>query len=265
MEKNKMDLLNTHAKNYIRAVMANLLHREGFVSSGEKDLHWYRVVNGSVLQTVYFYTHWKALPIFMSIAYGCHPLFIPPEYPSGIHKGSMLRSFEVMNPGKVIGKKGENISNSIFAPDACVSCPDDSYRGCDILTSILEKLNAIQTIEQCYTEHKHRYIHVAELLKLPPDETFCRISVDFMDEVAYMADEELYPYCISRINGELERYAKAQETRNLWKIEKYELSALTHLRTAIIDQRRKEYLTYLQERQSQSIRQLKRKVKDIII
>ena len=265
MAKIKTDILNAHAQNYIRAVMADQLCREGFVSRGEKYLHWYRVVNGSIMQTVYFYTHWKALPMFMSIAYGCHPLFIPPEYPSGIYMGSMLRSYEVMNPGKVIGKKADNISNSIFAPDACVSCPDDPYRGCDILSSILEKLNKIQTIEQCYTEHKHRYIHAAEMLKLPAEETFCRVSVDFMDEVVYMADDELYPYCILRIIGELERYTKAQENRNLWKIEKYELSTLTQLRAAIIDHRREEYMIYLQERQAQSIMQLKRKVKGIII
>ena len=264
MGKHKIALLDAHAQNYIHTVMSEQLHRGGYANKGGKVFHWYRVVDDAVLQTVYFYTQWKAMPIFMSIGYGCHPLFIPPEYPSGIQV-SMQRSYEVVNPGRVIGKRGQNISNSIFSPEAAVMCPNDQFRGADILTSVLELQNGIRSIEQCYAMHKQRHIDAAEQLRLPSQETFRRVSVDFMTEAAYFNDTELFPVFIPRINSEIDRYTKAQASRSLWNIEKYELQAYLQLKKAVIEQQREDFLAYLQERQTNNTIMLKRKVKDIIL
>lgn len=264
MDKNKTALINAHAKNYIHAVMSEQLHRDGYARKGEKGFHWYRVIDGSFLQTIYFYTQWKAMPIFMSIGHGCHPLFIPPEYPTGLQV-SMQRSYEVVNPGRVIGKRGENISNSIFSPEAAVMCPNDQFRGGDILASVLEMQNGIHTIEQCYAMHKQRHIKVAEHLHLPSEETFQRVSADFMTEAVFFDDTELFPVFIPRINSEIDRYTKAQESRQLWNIEKYDLEVFLHLKKAVIEHQREDFLIYLRERQTDNIAALRRRVKGMII
>ncbi|MBQ3505023.1 MAG: hypothetical protein IJA75_10040 [Oscillospiraceae bacterium] len=261
MAQDKMKILNEHAKNYIHAVMADSLRQEGYVSKDEKDLHWYRVINGDVLQAVFFYTHWAALPMFMAIGYSCHPLFITPEYPKNVHMPSMLRSLEAVNPGKQLVKQN---GNTVYSPDAAITCPADHFRGADILESILDQLNDIRTVEQCYAVHKQRYRQAAELLNLSREEMYHNLSTDFMDEAVFLDDQELYPYCSACIPKELARYARAQETRKLWNIEKYELNALNHLKEAIIDKKREEHLAYLQERQEINIRQLKRRVKGCI-
>lgn len=261
MTKEKNAIINEHAQSYIRAVMADHLRQKGYVGKDGKDLQWYRVVNGNVLQTVYFYTRWAALPMFMAIGYGCHPLFIAPEYPKGIHMPTMLRSLEAVNPGRQLAKQN---GNSIYAANAAITCPNDSFKGADILQSILDQLDGIRTVEQCYAVHKQRYLKAAELLDLHKEDMFQNISTDFMDEVVFFGDQELYPYCAARIIKELARYEKAQETRKLWNVEKYELNALRHLKVAIIDQNRDEHLAYLQLRQEENIRQLKRKVKGCI-
>lgn len=254
-------LLEEHARIYIREIMAERLCREGFVSRTGEGFHWYRVVNGDVLQAVYFYTRWAALPMFMAIGYGCHPLFIAPEYPKGIHMSSMLRSLEAVNPGKQLAKQN---GNTVYAANAAITCPDDAFQGADILQSILDQLNEIRTVEQCYGVHKQRYLKTAELLNLAKEEMYHNLSTDFMDEAVFLGDQELYPYCKAHILKELARYEKVQGTRKLWNVEKYEWNALEHLKEAIIDQKRDEHLAYLQERKEANIRQLKRRVKGCI-
>lgn len=261
MAKEKVNTLNEHAQNYIRTVMADHLRREGYVSKDGMDLQWYRVMNGNVLHAIYFYTRWAALPMFMAIGYGCHPLFIPPEYPKNIYMPSMLRSLEALNPGKQLVKQN---GNTVYSSNAAVTCPNDNFYGGDILESILMQLNGIRTVEQCYAVHKHRYQTAAKLLNLSKDEMYHNISSDFMDEAVFLDDQELYPYCTAQITKKLARYAEAQESRKLWNVEKYELNALIHLQEAIIDQKREAHLLYLQERQEINIRQLKRRVKDCI-
>ena len=261
MAHDKTKVLNENAQNYVRAVMADHLRREGYVSKDGMDLQWYRVINGDVLQAVFFYTRWAALPMFMAIGYSCHPLFITPEFPKGIHMPSMLRSLESVNPGKQLVKQN---GNSIYAANAAVTCPDDSFKGVDILESILDQLDGIRSVEQCYAIHKQRYLKAAELLNLAQEELYHNISTDFMDEAVFFNDQDLYSYCASRIQNELTRYEKAQETRKLWNIEKYELNALYHLKEAIINQKRDEHLMYLQQRQAENIRLLKRRVKGCI-
>lgn len=254
-------ILNEHAQNYVHEVMAEQLIREGFISKNGQELQWYRVVNGEILQAVFFYTQWAAMPILMGIAYSCHPLFITPEYPSGVHMRTMMRSLEAVNPGRYIMKQTNNM---IFSKSAAVTCPDDPYRGTDILSDIISKLNGIQTIEQCYAAHKQRYITAAKIVKLPPDELFWNISPDFMDEAVYINDQEMYPYCAKRIESELQRYEKAQTVRKLCNAEKADLEALYHLKIAIMEEKREEHLVYLQERQLRNIHQLKRRVKGCV-
>lgn len=257
MDKQKMGALNTHAQNYVRAIMAEELRQRGFVSKNGMDLHWYRIIDGKVIQTVLFYTRWAAIPIIMGIAYSSHPLFIAPEYPSNVYLSSMMRSREAVNPGRMIIKE-EN--NAVFLPDAAVTCPNDSFKGLDILLSILEKLENIKSVEACYSYHKQEYLSVAECLSVPRENAFKLISTDFMDEVVYVDDRELYPNCESRIITELQRYEKAQSVRKLWNVEKADIESLTRLRAAIMQNKRMEHLIHLQERANTNARRFAKKL-----
>ena len=252
---NKKTIANQHAQAYIREVLAEQLIQQGFVSRRGQDIHWYRVVNGEILQAVLFNTQWAALPLLLTISYSCHPLFITPEFPKSVHVSSLLRSIEAFNPGRYIFKQHNNM---VYAPDIAVTCPNDKYKGADILADTLSMLNSVSSIEQCYMIHKEHYIKVAEICNLPPEELFWNISPDFMDEVVYLNDVEMYPYCERRIISELNRLGKAQEIRKLHNVEKAELESLEHLKNAVIEGKRDAHLAILAERRLESIRKLKR-------
>ena len=102
---------------------------------------------------------------------------------------------------------------------------------------------------------------MAELVALPKENAFDRISADFMDEVVYMDDQELYPHCEKRITSELQRYERAQNIRKLSKVEIADRESLSRLRGAILENKREDHLGYLQERANQNLRQFQRKMK----
>lgn len=248
-------LVNQHAQVFIREVLADQLVQAGFVSRKGQDIQWYRVVDNSVLQAVLFNTQWATLPVLLTVSYSCHPLFIMPEFPKSVHVPNMMRSIEAFNPGRYLFKQNNNM---IYSPDAAVTCPNDACKGADILADILFKLNEVKSIEHCYNMHKAGRLKAAEICNLPPEELFWNISPDFMDEVVYLDDTEMYPYCRKRIVSELERYEKAQQIRKLWNVEKAELESLKSLKAAVLEGNRNEHLRVLEERRVESIRQLKR-------
>lgn len=262
MDKSRNQILNSHAQRYIREIMSDQLLTRGYVSRNNEGLHWYRIINGNLLQAVYFYSQWAAMPILMGIGYGCHPMFIAPEYPCGIHIGSMMRSHEALNPGRMIMKQA---NKGCYSNEIAVTCPDDAYHGADILTDILLRMDSVHSIEECYSMHKKARISVMQQLGLPESDAFRNISTDFMDESIYFDDKALYPCCISRITSELERYERAQTVRKLHNVEKADIEALMRLKTAILEDNRETHIHYLQEQERKNLSQLVKKVKGIVV
>ena len=123
------------------------------------------------------------------------------------------------------------------------------------------KLENIKSVEACYANHKQEYLTIAECLSIPRENAFRMISTDFMDEVVYVNDQELYPYCEARITTEIQRYEKAQAVRKLWNVEKVDAERLAHLNSAIIEHKRVEHMRYLQERMNMNARQFSKKLK----
>lgn len=261
MDKIKRTILNDHASRYIRGVMSEQLLDRGYISKNDEHLHWYRLVDGNILQAVYFYSQWAAMPILMGIGYGCHPLFIAPEYPTGIHMGSMRRSREALNPGRMLMKQQ---NRAHFAPDMAVTCPDDAFCGADILEDILSQLDQVHNLQECYQMHKRTHIEIIRLLELPEEKTFQNMSADFMNEVVFMDDRELYPHCIERIERELQRYERAQKVRKLVKAELEDIEMLNRLKSAIAGGEREQHLAYLQELQQSNMKKLLKKVDGLV-
>lgn len=263
MTKCNNTILTEHAQNFIRDVMADRLRKAGFISQNRKDIHWYRVVGGNVLQAIIFYSQWSALPMFLGIGYSCHPLFLTPEYHSGIrlvNSANARRSFEVFNSGRMVLK---DYNNACFSPEIAVMCPQDEYHGADILEEILSRLDAVRTPEQCYTFHKHRFSIVAEQLEASIERLYENISVDFMDEVIFNDDQEMIPYCKARIIHLEELYERIPKIRKLWKSELYDINALEHLRPAVFENKQEEHLEYLHAKEQANILELKRKIRGI--
>jgi len=261
MEKNKRLILNDHASRYIRAVMSEQLQNRGYVSKNEEHLHWYRLVDGDILQAVYFYSQWAAMPILMGIGYGCHPLFIAPEYPAGIHMGSMRRSREALNPGRMLMKQQ---NRAHFATDTAVTCPDDAFCGAYILEDILTRLDHVHNMEENYQMHKQTHVEIIRLLEMPEENTFQNMSADFMNEVVFMDDRELYPHCIERIERELQRYDRAQKVRKLVKAEVADMEMMVRLKSAIAGGEREQHLAYLYELQQSNMKKLLKKVDGLV-
>lgn len=255
----KMSIVNEHAQNYIRAVMADRLRSEGFVSRGGKDFHWYRLVNNDVVQAVYFHTQWAKLPLFMAIGYGCHPLFIAPEYCSGIRMAGVARSHEAVDPGRFIIKQG--ITNAPYSLSAMVTCPTDPAHGADILDDILSRIPHAPSIEDCYALHKQRLIDSAKELEVEPEKLYSNLSTDFMDEVIYMDDRQMYPYCEATLRHKFECFERGQAVRTLHPTEIAELNACKDIEQAILHGQRDHHLELLRQRAADNLATLKKKVK----
>ena len=189
-----------HAQRYIREVMAPRLREEGFCSFKGEDIHWYRLVNNEVLQTVYFVTRSQALHSFLEICYGCHPLFIPPVFQKSPYFHAMP-SYEQMNnrvPEKVTGRTPYGfqslqicgaINKPYRVPDVLIMCPEDRNKGLDILELVLPILDQATTPRACYEMHLNRRKDEIET-----GNTYA-MSPYFVDEVLFWEDEERYAYC----------------------------------------------------------------------
>ena len=259
-KKQQVDL---HVQRYVRAVMAERLRNEGFVSRDGRDIFWYRVIDNQVVQSVLFHTRWCEMPVIMDIGYGCHPLFLLPVFPNNAYVFAMTEGEEVFHPGKPLMKMGVP-SRFIFDENTWISCPDDLLRGADILDDILAVLNSVKTAQDCYKKHEELYVfrHFDEESQMM--RPYYSASADFMDEVVYWNDTRLYPCCEAVINRQLTSLAKNQSVRKLAKFELRRQERLLMLKNAIIEGNREKHLQFLEKQETKTIQLLERKVGIII-
>ena len=189
-----------HTQRYVRAVFADRLRQAGFVSYKGEDIHWYRLVNGEVVQAVYFITRHKTLGTWMDIRYGCHPIWIPcvfqksPYFAGNPDDTQMCYLLPEEIPGstsngydgttRLIGK-----SNAPYAEDALIMCPLDLNFGMDVLDRLLLLLDETTTPRACYELHKRVQGPVVERGSTG------LMSSCFVDEVLFWEDQALYPIC----------------------------------------------------------------------
>ena len=146
---------NDYAKKYIQAVFADRLRMEGFICPDDKLLCWYRIVNKSLIQSIYFFSRWPNIPLMMEIAYGVYPLFVTPFFFGDVHVSVPIND-ERFIPMRII-EPGSKQSYALFADDVLVYAPCSGTRGLYTLEQlILTQLNEVQTIEQCYCFHQEK-------------------------------------------------------------------------------------------------------------
>lgn len=238
--------LKQHAQRYIRAVMAEQLRKEGFVSKNGEDISWYRVINGKTIHAIYFFTRHKQLPMFLNIGYGCHPLFITPEFPQSPYFYAMPGN-EVIYPRYPIIKHANQFC---YSDDILISCPADEYKGSDILENVFLDLQEGRTERDCYELHKKWRSGAIT------NDIWFDVSPQFVDEVIYWNDEKLFSYCKNYIIGRTGLLEKAKERSKLGKKLNTELEYLQILKSALNDGKREVHLQLLAQRKLDTVRLL---------
>ena len=237
-------------QTYIRTVFADLLRLEGFISRDGEDLHWYRVVNSEIIQTIYFVAKSDSLALITWVGYGCHPLFTEPLFPSNIR---------IPNGGNLCPEiywEYPNIKspNTVFAENCPVLCPRDTYQGRDMLEDfVLSPFNRISSIENCYLFHRDFWFGKGlerlwgNQMLMPP----------FFDEAIYVDDKQVYERCLIQI----ERWEQewGQLTKRPAIFQKY-YNQMEKQKPVFQGEGRNEYVDFLINRANKNLRKIEQKI-----
>ena len=194
-------MLFEHTQRFMREVMAGRLRKEGFVSYKGEDIHWYRLVNNEVIQTIYFVTRHTSLQgNWFEFCYGCHPMFISPVFQKspyfyGMHSNEqMYYRVPELIPGSTFHGFHSLLLDGVWnrpyrIPDIMISCPQDKNNGLDILELVFPTLDKVQTPYACYEMHRSwREGRDNYGFGVEP-------ASAFVDEVIFWEDKELYEPC----------------------------------------------------------------------
>lgn len=248
---------NAHAKRFIQDVFADRLLAEGFRCPDDKLLCWYRVVNREIVNSICFYTEWSSMPLMVSIGYGIHPLFtlparIPSVYaPNRPLDAETFRNQELL-PNPDIGRCHMNM----YHPDAQVYAPEGGLGIYTLEGVLLPIMGKIQTIEDCYRMHKQQHMSHTNY---PVENRLGCTSVTFMDEAIYCNDADVFPYFAPFLEQRIRFYEQECENN---PANKAQHAALQHVRLqklALYEEKRVEYLDYLQQQKAVNIVHLKKK------
>ena len=193
--REKEQIVKEHIQRFVRAVYADVLRQNGFVSYGGEDLSWYRVSDNEVMHSVYFYTTRLSIPIFLDMAYGIHPLYQEAPLP--------VKPYVSMLPGasqEIARESTLGFPNGVYRDDILVNCSYDDF-GLNHLLDIFHKFNHASDLKNCYQTHRAFY---------EENEILHNMSVTLIAEAIYFNDTELYPLCLNRINDLVPRLQNAK-------------------------------------------------------
>ena len=247
MAKNKT-LVNIHTKNYVSEIFEQRLREEGFTCPDDKLLCWYRIRNGTLLDTVVFFSQYTVIPVWVRIYYEVSPFFIEPYYPR-----SAYQSFDILSRSDCYmdthPKGGANVSDTLaeYSDDIRVFTAAYGNRGLYSLTDeILPYFDSIQTVEDCYRSHKER--------------GYPSTSREFAEEVIYNGDTDIYPELLDRANYSVDLF----EALTLRKPNKKEYEqALQHwqqIKTALEEGNREEFLQILNQRAQKNVEFMRKRL-----
>lgn len=253
-----------HAQRFVREVFAERLRQEGFVSRKDEDIHWYRLVDGEVLQAVYFITHHAKLQSFFEIRYGCHPLHIPAVFQKSPYMYA-LPGYEQMNdaiPETIPGSTPYGFeplhlygmyNRPYRVPDVLIPCPQDKNNGLDILEKLFPVMNNLSSPYACYEQHKNR-----RKREIDNENTFS-MSTYFVDEVLFWEDKALYPFCMKYVADWSSALGKLQKDGKLTRRSDQEhLERLLVLWDVFAHDGREGYMQTLRHREQTNRRLLKK-------
>lgn len=237
-KKEKIQIIKEHTQRFVRAVYADILRENGFVSFGGEDLSWYRISNKQVMHSVYFFARDLHFPVTPNVAYGIHPLYqeapLPVKpyitmFPSG--------SWEIGMDGHLGVFVGES---GVYSQDILVRCNYTDF-GRKGLYDILQKFEAASDLRSCYEYHKACY---------EQDNLMHAISLTVISEAIYFDDKALYPLCLKRLDEMIETCRDAK-----LRLVKQNEPLVQECRNAILNDR-EAYLRLLSSREQAFIKKL---------
>ena len=237
---NNNQLQTEHIQRLVRALFADRLRQEGFVSYKNQDVAWYRLVNQEVLQTIYFYTIDSFIPVFMNIGVGCHPLYVEPKFTASV-RYSKDRNNEVRFQEKLF----VDFPLKSYSSDILVMCPAEEQKRMAIFENILKELEPIHSAWEAYQAHKAMY---------SKRRTFRSISTDFINEMIFYQDVEMYEKTLPDIEFLLKESQELSDMRSYAERGKILEIQIQAIRSGNYD----EVLAMIQQKRERVVRALKR-------
>lgn len=252
-----------HMQKYAHGVFSERLKTEGFSSYKGQDIHWYRLVNNEVIQTVHLVAMHQAPGTFAQIKYGCYPLFVPAVF----QKSPLMNAPEdYVQASDIIPDSTKDGFESLLLytlynnrpyrmPDSLIMCCPEQNDGLDVLEKLLPVLDQSTTSAACYELHK--------LLRQLQGYTDCQgiASPHFVDEVLFWEDEKLYPYCKEYVDRKtLALNTTIKNGFSIPKIYKADWEKCKVLSQVFDDGNFEEYVNTFSERENQNLRLLERHV-----
>ncbi|MBQ4550749.1 MAG: hypothetical protein IJA49_06620 [Oscillospiraceae bacterium] len=219
------------------------LTAQGFVSYQDKGLSWYKVVDNTILQTVYLFSdsYMMLMPV---LGFGCHPLFINAPLPHKLHES--VTPYE-----EVIRRVKRFETPKVMFADCPVMYPKTPEGGAELLDSIVfPHFAGLKTEGDAYRVHR-------DSVKRRLDEFLSRksweeyngwaVEKDFVDEVIYMDDQEMLEYC--KHDLELSLYWREKDRKRI-----------EEQRAAVYDGKRDEFIAMLEKRKRRFVKRLGKNV-----
>lgn len=241
------EFLKSQMMLYANGIFAEKLKAMGMVSYNDEGLSWYRVVNGTVLQSVYFNSHFLA-PFLVDIYYGIHPLYIPAPIPYPFYQSaSSVRESEVAH----LLRYPHRVSRVIYEGTS-INCFNTSNRGAEVLDEIVFPLfQWLQNEKDVYTYWNTVYSGIRGKMQTPG------ISFCYLDQVLYQNDVSQYEKCLQKYWDTYTRYLTyPDKARDVIKF----ISSMGPRLEAMRSGDRKSYLAILEERKRKFIKTLRSKL-----
>ena len=243
---------------YGKEIYTNDFLKAGFVSYNDENLCWYKVINHEVLCSVYILLSWRVPPLIPSLHYCAYPLYVPVAVPeSSVVERDVFRwvgniqtahlkleYYGIRNP------RNGDLAERFFR-DTDIQQSSARRRGAELLQEItFPEFEKIHNQEDCYALHRAYWLkeNIDDYERSGRTHNLI-FPFAFIDEVICNEDEEMYPYCILRIQKMFDTFL-AEKYAPLWQMQ---LDALNGIR-------REEYLAYLEERKRKFVKKLEKKL-----
>lgn len=232
-----------HMSAWAKRFFYDKLTAQGFVSYQDKGLSWYKVIDNSIIQTVYLFSN-SYLMLMPVLGYGCHPLFITAPLPHKVRES-------VSTAGNVQSSILLFPTPKVMYADCPVMYTKSPEGGAELLDEIVfPHFTKLRTEADAYRFHREQIrTHMDRFLSTRSWADFngmvaCR---DFMDELIYMEDWEMLKYVDRDLSPSFCRNEK-------------ERKRVDEQRAAIRDGKRDDFLIMLQKRKKRFVNRLEKNV-----
>ena len=170
---------------YSAEIFANKLEAFGMKSYHDEGLCWYKVVNGEVLQSVYFISETK-YPFLVSVFYGLHPLYCQMKVPMNHY----IPTYRLSHDETMIFLRGVERGAKRILPGTTINHILTTERGAEWLD-----IEVFPLFRTCNTSNSV-YMYWKDFYFGSNAPAYC--SHAFIDQVIYRDDTALFDACYNQ-------------------------------------------------------------------